>query len=194
MFYHKTKYALGVISGRNTKTLEEFLVEKERNRPQLGWFLYDFGNSAYAAAILLAISSAYSKGTVVDGAEGSRLWGIAVGITMLVSGVVSPILAAITDYSAFKKGFLLFFTSLSWLFTGSLFFVQKGDVFMGMFFFILAEIGYLAGQVFYNSLLTEVAEPLEIGRVSVNGWAIGSAGWSRHPDMGERASCPQSSA
>jgi len=40
--------------------------------------------------------------------------------------------------------------------------VQKGDVYLGMFFFIMAEIGYRAGQVFYNSLLTEVAEPHEI--------------------------------
>ena len=151
-------------------------MEKERKRAQWGWYLYDFGNSAYAAVVLLAIYSAYFKGTVVGGAEGSRLWGIAVGIAMLVSAIVSPILAAIADYSAFKKRFLLLFSSLSWIFTGLLFFVQKGDVFLGMFFFIMAEIGYRAGQVFYNSLLTEVAEPHEIGRVSANGWAIGSAG------------------
>ena len=151
-------------------------MEKERKRAQWGWYLYDFGNSAYAAVVLLAIYSAYFKGTVVGGAEGSRLWGIAVGIAMLVSAIVSPILAAIADYSAFKKRFLLLFSSLSWIFTGLLFFVQKGEVLLGMFFFIMAEIGYRAGQVFYNSLLTEVAEPHEIGRVSANGWAIGSAG------------------
>ena len=151
-------------------------MEKARKRAQLGWYLYDFGNSAYAAVVLLAIYSAYFKGSVVGGAEGSRLWGISVGIAMLVSAVISPILAVIADYSAFKKRFLFFFSSLSWIFTGMLFFVQKGDVFLGMLFFILAEIGYRAGQVFYNSLLTEVAEPEEIGRVSANGWAIGSAG------------------
>ena len=151
-------------------------MEKERKRAQWGWYLYDFGNSAYAAVVLLAIYSAYFKGTVVGGAEGSRLWGIAVGIAMLVSAIVSPILAAIADYSAFKKRFLLLFSSLSWIFTGLLFFVQKGEVLLGMFFFIMAEIGYRAGQVFYNSLLTEVAEPHEIGRVSANGWAVGSAG------------------
>jgi len=151
-------------------------METGRKRAQLGWYLYDFGNSAYAAVVLLAVYSAYFKGSVVGGAEGSQLWGIAVGIAMLVSAVVSPILAAIADYSAFKKRFLLFFSSLSWIFTALLFFVQKGDVFLGMLFFILAEIGYRAGQVFYNSLLTEVAEPNEIGRVSANGWAIGSAG------------------
>ena len=151
-------------------------METGRKRAQLGWYLYDFGNSAYAAVVLLAVYSAYFKGSVVGGAEGSRLWGIAVGIAMLVSAVVSPVLAAIADYSAFKKRFLLFFSSLSWIFTALLFFVQKGDIFLGMLFFILAEIGYRAGQVFYNSLLTEVAEPNEIGRVSANGWAIGSAG------------------
>jgi UMF1 family MFS transporter len=151
-------------------------MDKERKRAQLGWYLYDFGNSAYAAVVLLAIYSAYFKGTVVGGAQGSRLWGIAVGIAMLVSAFVSPVLGAIADHSAFKKRFLFFFSSLSWVFTGLLFFVRKGDIFTGMIFFIMAEIGYRAGQVFYNSLLPEVAEPHEIGRVSANGWAIGSAG------------------
>jgi len=151
-------------------------MSKERKRAQWGWYLYDFGNSAYAAVVLLAIYSAYFKGSVVGGAEGSRLWGISVGIAMLVSAVISPILAVIADHSAFKKRFLFFFSSLSWMFTGMLFFVQKGDIFWGMLFFILAEIGYRSGQVFYNSLLTDVAEPEEIGRVSANGWAIGSAG------------------
>jgi len=151
-------------------------MSKERKRAQWGWYLYDFGNSAYAAVVLLAIYSAYFKGSVVGGAEGSRLWGISVGIAMLVSAVISPILAVIADHSAFKKRFLFFFSSLSWMFTGLLFFVQKGDIFWGMLFFILAEIGYRSGQVFYNSLLTDVAEPEEIGRVSANGWAIGSAG------------------
>jgi UMF1 family MFS transporter len=45
-----------------------------------------------------------------------------------------------------------------------------------MLFFIIAEIGYRSGQVFYNSLLPEIAEPEEMGRVSGNGWAIGSFG------------------
>ncbi len=47
---------------------------------------------------------------------------------------------------------------------------------MGMLFFILAEIGYRSSQVFYNALLPEIASGEDIGRVSGNGWAIGSAG------------------
>jgi UMF1 family MFS transporter len=149
---------------------------KTRNREHIAWYLYDFGNSAYAAVILLAVYSAYFKGTVVGGAEGSRYWGISVGIAMLTVAIISPFLGAIADYSASKKRFLLIFSVITWVFTALLFFVQEGDIYMGMIFFIIAEVGYRSGQVFYNSLLPEIASPEEMGRVSGNGWAIGSFG------------------
>ena len=87
-----------------------------------------------------------------------------------------PFLGALADYSGRKKTFLLVLTSISIIFTGLLFFVKKGDIFFGMFFFIIAEIGYRAGQVFYNALLVDVADEDEIGKVSGNGWAFGSFG------------------
>ena len=152
------------------------LTKKPRNREHIAWYMYDFGNSAYAAVILLAVYSAYFKGTVVGGAEGSRYWGIAVGIAMLSVAIISPILGAIADFTASKKRFLFIFSAITWVFTGLLFFVEKGDILMGMVFFVIAEFGYRSGQVFYNSLLPEIAEPEEMGRVSGNGWAIGSFG------------------
>jgi len=152
------------------------LTKKPRNREHIAWYMYDFGNSAYASVILLAVYSAYFKGTVVGGADGSRYWGIAVGIAMLLVAIISPILGAIADFSASKKRFLFIFSAITWVFTGLLFFVEKGDILIGMVFFILAEFGYRSGQVFYNSLLPEIAEPEDMGRVSGNGWAIGSFG------------------
>ena len=148
-------------------------IEKRERR---AWYLYDFGNSAYAAVVLLAVYSAYFKGTVVGGAEGSRLWGLSVGIAMLIVGLTSPILGALADSSQTKKRILLVFTVMASFFTAMLFFVGPGDVAKGMIFFILAEIGYRNGQVFYNALLPDIAEPEEMSRVSGNGWAIGSAG------------------
>jgi UMF1 family MFS transporter len=145
-------------------------------RERWAWYLYDFGNSAYAAVVLLAIYSAYFKEEVVGGAEGSRFWGIAVGIAMLVVALTSPVLGTIADLSGVKKRFLFFYTAMACLFTATLFFVQEGDVLIGMLFFILAEIGYRSAQVFYNALLPEIASPEEMGRISGNGWAIGSAG------------------
>lgn len=71
--------------------------KKVVNREHRAWYMYDFGNSAYAAVILLAFYSAYFKGNVVGGAEGSRLWGVSVGIAMLVVAIISPIFGAIAD-------------------------------------------------------------------------------------------------
>ncbi|MFH1086792.1 MAG: MFS transporter, partial [Chloroflexota bacterium] len=145
-------------------------------RERRAWYMYDFGNSAYAAVVLLAVYSAYFKGTVVGGAEGSRLWGLSVGIAMLVVAVISPVLGAIADHSAYKKRFLLAFTVLACVFTALLFLVSKGDVALGMTLFILAEIGYRGAQVFYNALLPDIAGPEEMAAVSGRGWAVGSAG------------------
>lgn len=60
--------------------------------------------------------------------------------------------------------------------TALLCFVTKGDVSIGRLFNILAEVGYRAGQVFYNGILPEIASGDEVGRVPGNGWAIGSVG------------------
>lgn len=145
-------------------------------RERVAWYLYDFGNSAYASVVLLAVYSAYFKNQVVGGAEGSRLWGLAISIAMVLVAITAPIMGAIADYSGAKKRFLLFFTSISVLFTALLFFTEKGTVTLAIIFFLLAEIGYRASQVFYDALLPEIAAPEEMGRIAGTGWAIGSAG------------------
>ncbi len=153
-------------------TTGEYATRRER----WAWYLYDFGNSAYAAVVLLAVFSAYFQGKVVGGPEGSRLWGLAVGIAMLIVAVTSPILGTIADFSGAKKKFLFFYTAMAILFTAGLFFAEPGRVALGMGFFILAEIGYRSAQVFYNGFLPEIASPEDLVRVSGNGWAVGTAG------------------
>ena len=156
--------------------MEKTIELKQKRRAQWAWYLYDFGNSAYAAVVLLAVYAAYFKQGVVGTAQGSALWGLSLTISMLVVAVFSPFLGALADYSGRKKTFLFVMTGIAVIFTALLFLVEKGDIFIGMLFFIIAEIGYRGGQVFYNSLLVDVADEKEIGKVSGNGWAVGSVG------------------
>ncbi|NLT38896.1 MAG: MFS transporter [Clostridiales bacterium] len=149
---------------------------KTGRKSRYSWYFYDFGNSAYASVVLLAVYSSFFKNVVVGGTEGTRLWGISVGIAAVLVAVISPILGTIADFTKFKKKFLLIFTAISVVFTALLFFVGEGDIFTGMFFFIMAEIGYRAAQVFYDSLLSDVSTPDTIGSVSGKGWAIGMVG------------------
>lgn len=154
------------------------LAGKLLRRRQRAWYLYDFGNSAYAAVILLAVFSRYFVESVAQDATipGTTLWNYAVVIAAIVVAVLSPILGTIADFSRSKKKFLFVFTAMAVIFTGMLFFVQKGDILLGMAFFILAEAGYRAAQVFYDALLVDVSTPETVGKVSGNGWAVGMLG------------------
>ncbi len=157
------------------KILDEGKLLKQRRR---AWYMYDFGNSAYAAVILLAVFSKYFVESVAtDGRlPGTTLWNYAVVIAAVIVAVLSPILGTIADFSKAKKKLLFIFTAIAIVFTGLLFFVQKGDILMGMVFFILAEAGYRAAQVFYDALLVDVSTPETIGKVSGIGWAMGMLG------------------
>jgi len=140
------------------------------------WYFYDFGNSAYASVILLSVYSTYFKNVVVGGAEGTRLWGLSVGIAAIIVAIFSPVFGVIADFTRSKKKLLLIFTGIAIVFTALLFFVGEGDIFLGMLFFIIAEIGYRAAQVFYDALLVDVSTPQTIGNVSGKGWAFGMLG------------------
>jgi len=155
---------------------QSIAIDKTTRRTRWSWYLYDFGNSAYASVILLAVFSVYFSSVVVDHIKGPSLWNLAVSIAAILVAVMSPVLGTIADFSRAKKKLLFVFTALSVVCTGLLFFVQKGDVAMGMIFFILAEIGYRASQVFYDALLVDVSTPETIGKVSGNGWAVGMLG------------------
>jgi UMF1 family MFS transporter len=152
------------------------LAPTSTRRERWAWYLYDFGNSAYAAVVLLAVYSAYFQGRIVGGAEGTRRWGQAVFFAMLIVALSAPVLGAIADFAGSKKRFLLFFTAMACVFTAGLFFARPGYVLIGVGFFVLAEIGYRSAQVFYNGLLPEIATQEEVGRVSGYGWAVGTAG------------------
>jgi UMF1 family MFS transporter len=151
---------------------------KIQRRQHWAWYLYDFGNSAYAAVILLAVFSKYFVEEVAKDAilPGTTLWNYAVVIAAVFVALLSPFLGTIADFSKSKKKLLFFFTAIAVVFTALLFFVQKGDVFLGLAFFILAETGYRASQVFYDSLLVDVSTPQTIGKISGNGWAMGMVG------------------
>jgi UMF1 family MFS transporter len=152
--------------------------EKQSKRQRWAWYMYDFGNSAYAAVILLAVFSKYFVEVVAKGTNlpGTTLWNYAVVIAAVIVALLSPVLGTIADFSKAKKKLLFIFTAIAIVFTGLLFFVQKGDVFLAMAFFILAEIGYRASQVFYDSLLVDISTPETIGKISGNGWAMGMLG------------------
>lgn len=148
--------------------------------------MYDFANSAFATTILAVIFNQYFASVVAGGEKGVKVLGFhlhgasfftfSVSVSMALSAVFSPLLGAVADASGLKKRFLMVFCYTSVLFTGLLYFVRAGTYWKGAIFFILANIGFEGGNVFYNAFLTDISTDQNIGRISGLGWALGYIG------------------
>lgn len=150
---------------------------KNSTKNILGWLMYDFANSSFTTIIVTVVYSVYFRNVVVNKGElGTALWGRAVSISMLFVALSAPIFGAIADYSRSKKKFLFINCYLTVIFTGLLYFVKAGDVFLGMLFFIIANFGFNSGNVFYNALLPDVASRENMGKISGLGWGVGYVG------------------
>lgn len=147
------------------------------NKNISGWLMYDFANSSFTTIIVTVIYSKYFVQTVVNkGNIGTALWGRAIAISMLLVALSAPIFGAVADFSRAKKKFLFYNTYITIIFTALLYFVRAGDVTKGMIFFILANFGFNSANVFYNSLLPDIARSQDYGKVSGLGWGVGYIG------------------
>jgi UMF1 family MFS transporter len=155
-------------------------------REIFGWAMYDFANSAFATTILAVIFNQYFATVVAGGEKGVELLGLrvhgasfftfSVAISMAISAILSPFLGAVADAAASKKRFLMVFCYIAILFTGLLYFVRAGNYWRGAIFFIIANIGFAGGNVYYNAFLPEISTDQNIGRISGLGWALGYIG------------------
>lgn len=148
------------------------------NRNIIGWMFYDFANSSFTTIIVTVVYSVYFIKQVVGGEPGygEQLWGRAIAISMTLVALTAPILGAVADYSRSKKKFLFINCYITVIFTGLLYFVGKGDIMMGMIFFIIANFGFNSANVFYDAFLPEITQPEDMGKVSGYGWALGYVG------------------
>jgi UMF1 family MFS transporter len=157
-----------------------------KKREIFGWAMYDFANSAFATTILAVIFNHYFATVVAGGEKGVELLGFrlhgaslftfSVSISMVISAILAPFLGAVADASASKKRFLMAFCFIAVLSTGLLYFVHEGNYWRGAIFFIIANIGFAGGNVYYNAFLPEISNDQNIGRISGLGWALGYIG------------------
>lgn len=141
------------------------------------WSLFDFANSTFATIIAAFVYQIYFKKVVASNQPvGDFYWSLAINISMIIVAVLSPVLGAASDHYSSKKKYLYFFTILSVLFTGLLYFVTDGMIFWGMTLFIIANIGFQAGLGFYDAFIKEISSAENYNKVSSFGYAVGYIG------------------
>jgi MFS transporter, UMF1 family len=138
------------------------------------WTLFDFANTAFSVIIVTVIYSRYFMNHVAGGSHWS--WSLAVSLSMVVAALLAPPLGAVADSSRNRKRFLLLFTLASVIATSMMFFVTEGMVLTGALLFIVANVGFEGGMVFYDAFLPGITNRSSYGRVSGYGFAMGYLG------------------
>jgi UMF1 family MFS transporter len=141
------------------------------------WTLFDFANTSFSVMVVAVGYSLYFKEIVAGGSgRGDLFWGIAVSVSMFLTALIAPVLGAAADFSSRRKRFLFGFTIVSIVGTALLAVVQEGMVLTGMLLFIIANIGFEGGLVFYDAFLPNLTTGRSYGRVSGYGFAMGYVG------------------
>ena len=159
-----------------TRLLRSLGLERRELR---AWAMYDWANSAFVTSIMGAILPIYYvsvAGALLPEAERTAYWGFTQTVALVIIAVTSPFLGAAADFLGAKKKFLLGFAVLGATGSALLYYVTEGDWFLASAAFILGNIGFASGNVFYESLLPHIARPDEIDRVSTAGYAVGYVG------------------
>lgn len=158
----------------NSKNKPDSISKKEI----FGWAMYDFANSSYTTVVITYIYSAFFVSHIVPAESGMRdtYWSIAIGISTILSVVLAPFLGSLADLSGNKKRFLMILTAMSVVFTSSLFFVNPGQVWLGITFLIFSNTAWMLSENFIASFLPEISTPKNVGMISGIGWGIGYIG------------------
>jgi UMF1 family MFS transporter len=152
---------------------------KEYRKKVISWCMYDWANSAFATTVMAAVLPVYySKvaGSTLEGNTATIYWGYTTAIALLITAFIAPIMGAVADFSRIKKRLLMIFASVGIVFTTLLYLVTTGDWFIASLFFIFGNVGFATSEVFYNSLLPQVAKHEDIDKVSTRGYALGYLG------------------
>ena len=143
------------------------------------WAFYDWANSAYSTTVMagffpLFFEKFYSNPD--DVIQSTYQLGIANSVSSIVIALFAPILGAIADRGSAKKKLLITFAFLGVLMTAALWFVGQGEWKLAVFFYVMATIGFMAGNIFYDSLLPAVANRDKVDYVSALGYSLGYLG------------------
>ncbi|NTV06047.1 MAG: MFS transporter [Chlorobiaceae bacterium] len=141
------------------------------------WLLFDFANTSFSVMMVTFAFPLYFKNVICLGEpSGDALWGFSISLSMLLVALISPVLGAAADYSGQRKRFLLFFTLTSIFATALLSFSGPGMAVTAVVLFVLANMGFEGGLVFYDAYLKEITSEKTVGRVSGYGFAMGYLG------------------
>jgi MFS transporter, UMF1 family len=148
-------------------------------RKIISWALYDWANSAFATTVMAGLFPIFFKqfwGAGLDVSYSTYCLGQANSIAAIVGGCAAPFLGYLADRKNARKRLLFLFATAGIVTTGTLGLVPHGDWGLALLFYVIATLGFAGGNLFYDSLLVNVAGKEKMDFVSALGFSLGYLG------------------
>ena len=151
------------------------------------WAFYDWANSVYALVISSSIFPLFYGALFrIEDKKGWEIAGVYIPSESIISYItalgfiiivfISPVLSGVADYLGNKKFFLKLFCTIGSISCMMLYFFTLEHIYLGLFFYLLALIGFWGSLVFYNSYLPDIAHKEQQDAISAKGFSLGYIG------------------
>ncbi|UOG91330.1 MAG: MFS transporter [Candidatus Thiothrix sulfatifontis] len=148
-------------------------------RERWAWAFYDWANSAFITTVMVAFFPIFFRKYWANGLPSEDITlhlGSANALASLSIMLLAPFLGTIADQGGIKKPMMAGFVTLGVCATLGLTLVGESQWQWAMFAFVLAVVGFLGANIFYDALLVDVAEEKDFNRVSALGYGLGYLG------------------
>lgn len=144
-----------------------------------GWALYDWANSVFATVVIAGLfpvvfKQYWSSGLTSD--ESTFSLGLANSIASLIIVLLAPFLGVIADCAGIRKRMLIGFMLLGSIMTLLFYPVAEGNWMPVLVLYVLATLGFMGANIFYDAIMVDVARGHHIDRVSGLGFGMGYLG------------------
>jgi MFS transporter, UMF1 family len=171
-------------------------VGPSTRRERVGWYFYDWANSAFATTVIAVFLAPYLTEIAKDAANcatdaacgAARLYPLGIpvsplsyysytlSLSVILQVLVLPITGAFTDRSRHRRVLLAIFAYIGSAATIGFLFLSGDRYLLGGGLFVLANVAFGASIVVYNSFLPQLSGPDQRDSVSSIGWAFGYIG------------------
>jgi UMF1 family MFS transporter len=147
------------------------MMKEWLNIKTLSWALYDFANTIFSMNIV----TLYFPLFLIQNIGGSEIHlSFAISVSMAIGAIVSPFFGMFSDMKL-RKNIMLSVTTISCV-VFTIFIPQSKNIYLILFFFIMANFLYQISLIVYDSLLPSTTTENFYGIVSGFGVALGYLG------------------
>jgi len=150
-----------------------------KNKSIISWAFYDWANSVFATVVIAGFFPVVFKSywaTNLSDSESTFWLGSGNAVASIIVVCIAPFLGIIADKFRLRKKLLLGFMVLGAICTGMFYINHQGDWLVALLLYVIATVGFMSANIFYDALLVPVSEKSEIDKVSGLGYGMGYLG------------------